>query len=320
MASFFILIFSFFFFGSVPRGEIAYPLCGSEGTSQSPIDIVSSPSTAAAAAAAAAATADDPASAVDLTPTDVDQPRRAGPEDPFSAAAAAPVSSSPSSSQTGTVGDFVRPPASLPLTLTVKQNYGTPYYHCEPPDPDAGTSVTGAFCGCLVDKNDGEKMYALDSIHFHAPSENTVDGKAYPMEMHMVHVADDGALAVLGVLFEHAVDATAANEAMTKLMEQHTAGGGGGGGGEGGEGSDDKVEVDTSALYDASSGFWTWNGSLTTPPCSEGVLWMLQKKTEKVTAADANAFKEHVGGYPGTARPTQPLNGRTVTSYEPAAN
>jgi|AntAceMinimDraft_1070359.scaffolds.fasta_scaffold13459_1 carbonic anhydrase len=56
------------------------------------------------------------------------------------------------------------------------------------------------------------------------------------------------------------------------------------------------IQVDTSALYDASSGFWRWNGSLTTPPCTEGVLWMLSRKVEKVSAADAKAFKAHVGG------------------------
>jgi len=77
--------------------------------------------------------------------------------------------------------------AGLVVTLlTLPISPGTPYFICTPPDASANASTTGAFCGSLVDKNNGNKTFVLASIHFHAPSENTLDGKSYPEEMHMV--------------------------------------------------------------------------------------------------------------------------------------
>mmetsp|Transcript_10537 Transcript_10537/g.16865 ORF Transcript_10537/g.16865 Transcript_10537/m.16865 type:complete len:187 (+) Transcript_10537:497-1057(+) len=172
---------------------------------------------------------------------------------------------------------------------------GTPYFDCQP------TVANAAACGSLVD---GNVTYVLAGIHFHAPSENTRDGHAFPVEMHMVHQAADGALAVLGVLFENTANATDANPEMSKMMDRMTSTSG-------------SIDVDTSRLFDSGSGFWRWSGSLTTPPCSEDVLWSLSKTVQKITAAHTEAFKTHLGSYPGTARPTQPLYGRTVQVYQP---
>ena len=83
------------------------------------------------------------------------------------------------------------------------------------------------------------------------------------------------------------------------------------------EGGRAKLRVNLGSLYDSGAGFWEWTGSLTTPPCSGNVRWLLQKGTSGVSAAQCEAFREHVGGYPGNARPTQPLNGRTVLSFDP---
>lgn len=181
-----------------------------------------------------------------------------------------------------------------PVTLAVSQKHGTPNY-----------VATDRANGAAVVAPDGAR-YDFDSLHFHTPAENTVDGVANAMEMHMVHVSPAGDVAVLGVLFRHADADFPANAEVTKLLEKIAA-----------DGGREKVRVNLGSLYDSGAGFWEWTGSLTTPPCSGNVRWLLQKGTFGVSAAQREAFREHVGGFPGNARPTQPLNGRTVLSFDP---
>ena len=158
------------------------------------------------------------------------------------------------------------------------------------------------------------KEYRLQGVHFHAPSENTIDGVAYPLEMHAVHAAADGSLAVLGVMYEHAKNAHVelheagkhdeenVNEEVAAMLKHATH-----------EGM--TIEADPSKLYDGASGFWKWDGSLTTPPCTEGVLWMLQSEIMELPPDAIAEIKSHVGEYPGNARPTQQLNGRVVETF-----
>ena len=90
--------------------------------------------------------------------------------------------------------------------MTVEHEHGSPFFYCGDYDD----------CGAILGVDD--KTYALKSVHFHTPAENTVDGIAYPMEMHMVHAADDGALAVLGVLFEK-TQKTDADDAVAEMLD-----------------------------------------------------------------------------------------------------
>jgi hypothetical protein len=69
---------------------------------------------------------------------------------------------------------------------------------------------------------------------------------------------------------------------MSKMMDRMTSTSG-------------SIDVNTSRLFDSGSGFWRWSGSLTTPPCSEDVLWSLSKTVQKITAAHTEAFKTHLG-------------------------
>ena len=164
--------------------------------------------------------------------------------------------------------------------------------------------------------------------------------------MHLVHFAEDGSgdVAVLGVAFEEdpeeeggrtspssaaaprAVDVLLAREnlAASDAMDANTrAGGSKGGSRRGASGASSSasprrvvVRVDPSSLWDPSSAYYRWEGSLTTPPCTGGVAWVFQRSPMRVRRETVAAFRADVGGFPGNARPTQPLNGRRIRLYE----
>jgi|AntAceMinimDraft_5_1070358.scaffolds.fasta_scaffold78219_1 carbonic anhydrase len=116
----------------------------------------------------------------------------------------------------GSLGDrTVR--SGRPLDLRVAQKHGTPNFTCAETSAEPYNAVVA----------DG-RTYRFVSLHFHTPAENTVDGIAYPMEMHLVHLAEDGsgAIAVLGVLFEYATPGSPADETVAELLT-HIDGGGG---------------------------------------------------------------------------------------------
>jgi carbonic anhydrase len=139
--------------------------------------------------------------------------------------------------------------------------------------------------------------YELVQFHFHHASEHTVDGIRFPLELHLVHRNDSGALAVVGVLFK----VGDANEALKPLWSHLPA-----------EASPTTVvpgEVDVAALLPGRRTTWRYPGSLTTPPCSEGVSWLVM--TEPVTLS-VEQIKAFGAIFPHNFRPVQPLNGRVV--------
>lgn len=145
----------------------------------------------------------------------------------------------------------------------------------------------------------GGKRYNLLQFHFHAPSEHAVDGKLAPMEVHFVHKGEGGALAVVGVMLaegEHnsALDGVWAN--MPKSV-----------------GPEVKVKgsIDAAALLPKSRLYSTYRGSLTTPPCTEGVTWLVMQSPTTLSGEQIDQFKEIVGV---SNRPVQPLNARTLKS------
>jgi carbonic anhydrase len=140
---------------------------------------------------------------------------------------------------------------------------------------------------------DGE-TYELLQFHLHAPSEHTVDGVPAAAELHLVHQADDETLAVVAVLIEEG----AAEPDVASMMEQVPAV----------EGEEvDPGAVDPLALLPDTRSTWRYDGSLTTPPCSEGVKWMVMAEPVTWSADQIAAFTEL---YDGSARPVQPLNDR----------
>lgn len=151
-----------------------------------------------------------------------------------------------------------------------------------------------------------EDVYQIVQFHFHAPSEHTLDGKSYDMEMHIVHRNVLGDLAVVGVLLKAG---TAPNRLIDDIMNHAPMT----------EGSADAhTSVNVAHLLPASRRYFTYSGSLTTPPCSEGVRWIVMKDPVEVSESAIARLHSLVSQFPGyegftdNNRPTAPLNGRTV--------
>ena len=143
------------------------------------------------------------------------------------------------------------------------------------------------------------RRYELKQFHFHHPSEEKINGKGYAMVAHLVHAAADGSLAVVAVL----LDARgSANPLVSRLWQYLPAQ-------EGPEKALDDVQIDVTGLLPTDRGYYTFTGSLTTPPCTENVTWFVLKAPEPISQAQADAFGRI---YRRDARPTQPLNGRDV--------
>ncbi len=142
----------------------------------------------------------------------------------------------------------------------------------------------------------GDDVYELVQFHFHSPSENQVDGRSYPLEMHLVHRNEDGDLAVVGVLFEDGP----ANAELAGIWEDLPED----------AGATVEVSLNPEQLLPAERSFYRFGGSLTTPPCSEGVDWFVLAEPRTISTGQARAFVDLIGE---NARPPQPLFGRTIT-------
>jgi carbonic anhydrase len=144
----------------------------------------------------------------------------------------------------------------------------------------------------------GGARYELVQFHFHKPSEEKIDGRAHAMVTHLVHKNAQGKLAVVAVLLDGGgtnatIDAIWNHLPVEKEKEAIVSG----------------VSVDASALLPNDRGYYTFQGSLTTPPCSEDVTWLVLKSP--LTIADAE-IAQFGALYPMNARPTQPMNGRST--------
>lgn len=138
--------------------------------------------------------------------------------------------------------------------------------------------------------------YKLLQFHFHTPSEEKIDGKNFPLVAHLVHKNEAGKLAVIGVLFKQGKE----NEALKGIFAALPAK----------EGKEPlKANFDASSLLPAAMGYYAFTGSLTTPPCSEGVAWQVLKTPVEMSKAQIRAFQKV---FKMNARPVQPLNGRKV--------
>ena len=140
--------------------------------------------------------------------------------------------------------------------------------------------------------------YRLLQFHFHSPSEEQINFKRYPMVAHLVHKNSEGQLAVVAVLLEAGVANALIDKVWTYMPLE----------------SSDRVRMpqdllNLNELLPADQRYYQFMGSLTTPPCSENVLWMVMKQPVSVSRSQIKLFTQI---YPNNARPVQPLNGRTV--------
>jgi carbonic anhydrase len=140
--------------------------------------------------------------------------------------------------------------------------------------------------------------HELLQFHFHRPSEEKVDGKPMAMVVHFVHKSADGKLAVLGVLLKEGNENPGIKTLWANMPME-----------EGPEVAPEGVRFNPANLLPREFDFYSYEGSLTTPPCTEGVRFFILKST-------VNVAKEQVAAFPfkRNARPVQELNGREITT------
>lgn len=144
----------------------------------------------------------------------------------------------------------------------------------------------------------GGKQFNLVQVHFHTPAEHSIDGERQPLVAHFVHATDDGELGVLGVMYSEGE----ANAELSNIMSGIEAGNG------------SEVRIDTAAMLPANLDVYRYMGSLTTPPCSEGVNWHVVAQPATASAAQIAAIRDALGG--NTARAIQPLGARLLVAPE----
>jgi carbonic anhydrase len=141
------------------------------------------------------------------------------------------------------------------------------------------------------------RRFELVQFHFHRPSEERIDGRQFDMVVHLVHKDLDGQLAVVAVLLDRGsalpiVQTVWNNLPLEKNVEVPA-----------------RVSIDLNTLLPTERSYFTYMGSLTTPPCSEGVLWMVMKQPVPISAEQISIFSRL---YPMNARPVQSASGRVI--------
>lgn len=144
----------------------------------------------------------------------------------------------------------------------------------------------------------GGSEFELKQFHFHSPSENQIEGKFFPLEGHLVHADKNGNLAVVTVMFEEG----SANKAMDSLWKQMPEN-------EGGKYALSSA-VNARSLLPKNRSYYRFSGSLTTPPCTEGVLWLVMKNPVTASREQVERFARTMG-HPNN-RPLQPVNARAI--------
>ncbi len=145
------------------------------------------------------------------------------------------------------------------------------------------------------------KEYKLLQFHFHTPSEGAINGKQSDMVAHLVHKSNDGVLAVVGVYFNIGKENKLIKTIWNNIPDK-----------EGEEKNYPTEKYNPEKLLPKNKSYYSYMGSLTTPPCSEGVHWFILAKQETVSAEQVEKFKSI---FPKSARPIQPLYGRKINKF-----
>ena len=157
----------------------------------------------------------------------------------------------------------------------------------------------------------GGAEYGLHDAHIHYPSEHALDGRLSAAEMHLVHMGEGGEIAVVGLMFDVGDDA---NPFIENLLGALPAAG------EEAELTDGATAdgaavagLNVAATLPKARGYYAYTGSLTTPPCSEGVRWFVMAEIGAMSQAQLDSLKRLTGG-DANNRPLQPLNGRPIAA------
>jgi carbonic anhydrase len=147
--------------------------------------------------------------------------------------------------------------------------------------------------------------YGLVEFHFHAPSEHEIEGSSYPLELHFVNADAEGDLAVLGVMVAEGAEHPAFTALVGAMPTRE------------GERTQTKGALNAGRMLPADPGSverWSYDGSLTTPPCTEGVRWTVFNEPIEMSKEQIAAF---TAAYDHNNRPLQPLNGRELRLVTP---
>jgi carbonic anhydrase len=145
--------------------------------------------------------------------------------------------------------------------------------------------------------NVGNRMYELVQFHFHRPSEERINGKGYEMVVHLVHKDAEGHIAMLALLLERGKPQPVIQTVWNNLpLEKY-------------ETAAPSTVLDPLELLPARRDYYTFMGSMTTPPCQEGVLWIVMKEPVQASPQQMALFSRL---YPLNARPVQPSSGRII--------
>lgn len=142
------------------------------------------------------------------------------------------------------------------------------------------------------------KRYELVQFHVHTPSEHTLNGKSFPMEIHFVHISNDGALAVVGVFLETGAansQLSAIVNAIPKTQTPQTTVSG--------------ITIDANQFIPSQKLEYRYSGSLTTPPCTEGVKWLV---LQGILPASADQLASFQSVLVKNNRPVQAENARNI--------
>jgi carbonic anhydrase len=140
-----------------------------------------------------------------------------------------------------------------------------------------------------------DQRYEAKQFHFHSPSEHRVDGKSFPLEVHVVHANPQNHLAVVGILFDEGEENSMLNQ-LTRFRPPEMAPYDG--------------PIDYNRIITGLDEYFTYSGSLTTSPCSEGVIWIVLKNPITASRRQIDRFHKAMGA--DTNRPIQPRYARTI--------
>jgi len=144
----------------------------------------------------------------------------------------------------------------------------------------------------------GDKRYELLGLHFHKPGEEKINGRGHEMDVHLVHRGQDGKLVVIAILLDAGKENRLVKAVMNNLPKEKEK-----------EITVENTTISALDLLPDSKDYYRFVGSLTTPPCSEDVTWIVFKNPVQIAADSIARFGK---AYPMNARPIQPLNGRDI--------
>ncbi len=143
----------------------------------------------------------------------------------------------------------------------------------------------------------GGKRFELKQFHFHRPSEERIDGRQFDMSLHLVHKDEQGRLAVVGLLLDRGAPHAAVQKVWNNLPLEKD------------QELQARTPLELNDLLPSNQSYYTYMGSLTTPPCSEGVQWIVMRQPVSVSTEQIELFSRL---YPMNARPTQQVAGRRI--------